>query len=402
MSWPMVRLSDLIAHVPRPVEVQATEIYREIGIRSHGNGIFHKLPISGLELGNKKVFRIEPGDFVLNIVFAWEGAIAIAGSSEEGMIGSHRFPVFRPKTADIDLRYLQYFLHTQEGLELLLRVSPGGAGRNRTLSKESFLEQTIPLPSIREQQHISMLLADIFGKVSDVHRLMLEREMLFSELVDSWISVQMKNGNYPTVRIEELLRAPSLNGLSNYPSDSPPGIPILRISAATSDVTGKVNEEDFRFLNLEESRLERYILRSGDLLACRFNGNLHYVGKFALYTGRTEIRQVYPDKLIRFRFQPIHVMPEFVPLILNSSFMRPQIEAMCATTAGNIGISASQIKSVQMPLPPLHKQQEFVRHAQLLQIHIQSGLEQAKLTKVDVAHLRTAILTHAMHGKLQR
>ena len=48
----------------------------EIGVRSFGRGIFHKEPIDGTALGNKRVFRIEPGDLVLSNVFAWEGAVA--------------------------------------------------------------------------------------------------------------------------------------------------------------------------------------------------------------------------------------------------------------------------------------------------------------------------------------
>ena len=33
---------------------------------------------------------------------------------------------------------------------------------------------------------------------------------------------------------------------------------------------------------------------------------------------------------------------------------------MCATTAGNIGISASELKKVSIPVPPLTEQQRIV------------------------------------------
>lgn len=70
MTWSRVRLGDVLHPVPRPVDVDAATEYREIGIRSHGRGIFHKEPVSGAAIGEKKVFWLEPGDFVLNIVFA--------------------------------------------------------------------------------------------------------------------------------------------------------------------------------------------------------------------------------------------------------------------------------------------------------------------------------------------
>ena len=66
----------MLRHVARPLTVEVDGTYREIGIRSHGKGLFHKAPVTGAAIGDKRVFYVEPGDFVLNIVFAWEGAIA--------------------------------------------------------------------------------------------------------------------------------------------------------------------------------------------------------------------------------------------------------------------------------------------------------------------------------------
>jgi hypothetical protein len=76
-SWPMVPLGEVLQLQRRWVKLHPTETYREIGIRSFGNGIFHKAPIQGSVLGNKRVLRIEPGDLVFNNVFAWEGGCLV-------------------------------------------------------------------------------------------------------------------------------------------------------------------------------------------------------------------------------------------------------------------------------------------------------------------------------------
>ncbi len=39
-------------------------------------------------------FAIEPGDLLFSNVFAWEGAVALAGDAESGLIGSHRFMTY--------------------------------------------------------------------------------------------------------------------------------------------------------------------------------------------------------------------------------------------------------------------------------------------------------------------
>src|SRR5437867_12938542 len=106
MPWPRVRLGDVLDYVSRPLRVVPNEEYREIGIRSHGKGIFHKQRVSGSALGSKRVFFVEPGDFILNIVFAWEGAVAVVSEGEAGMIGSHRFPTFRADERRLDTRFL--------------------------------------------------------------------------------------------------------------------------------------------------------------------------------------------------------------------------------------------------------------------------------------------------------
>src|SRR5205823_11936776 len=70
-----------------PMTGSVRRSYVEIGVRSFGRGIFHKAPVTGASLGNKRVLEIRPGDLVFNNVFAWEGAVALAGPAEAGTIG---------------------------------------------------------------------------------------------------------------------------------------------------------------------------------------------------------------------------------------------------------------------------------------------------------------------------
>jgi type I restriction enzyme, S subunit len=170
-GWPRVRLGDVLRFTPRLVAVDSTRTYREIGIRSHGRGVFHKPPVTGLDIGNKKVFYIEPGDFVLSIVFAWEGAVAVTSEAEAGMIASHRFPTFRPDPARLDVKYVQYWCQTELGRSLLDRVSPGGAGRNRTLNRNAFLNQDVPLPPVAEQQRVVARIEDLTVQINTARAL---------------------------------------------------------------------------------------------------------------------------------------------------------------------------------------------------------------------------------------
>ena len=157
-DWDVYMLGDCLSRVERPVEVKPNELYTQIGIRSHGKGLFYKEPVTGATLGNKAVFWIEPDCFIVNIVFAWEQAIGKTTQSEVGMIGSHRFPMYRPVNDRVDVDYLISYFLTKRGTDILEAASPGGAGRNKTLGQDRFLKSKIVLPPIEEQQKIAAIL----------------------------------------------------------------------------------------------------------------------------------------------------------------------------------------------------------------------------------------------------
>lgn len=59
---------DILERVEVPVNVEPDKEYVQIGIRSHGKGLFYKEPVLGKALGNKQVFWIQPNCFILNVV----------------------------------------------------------------------------------------------------------------------------------------------------------------------------------------------------------------------------------------------------------------------------------------------------------------------------------------------
>lgn len=157
-DWDVHMLGECLSRVEKPVEVKPNKLYTQIGIRSHGKGIFYKEPVTGAALGNKSVFWIEPDCFIVNIVFAWEQAIGKTTQSEVGMIGSHRFPMYRPVNDRVDIDYLISYFLTKRGTDILEAASPGGAGRNKTLGQDRFLKSKITLPPIEEQRKIAAIL----------------------------------------------------------------------------------------------------------------------------------------------------------------------------------------------------------------------------------------------------
>lgn len=135
----------------RSVEIEISKNYPELGIRSFGKGTFHKPALSGSEVGTKKLFRIEANDLLFQIVFAWEGAVAIAQPEDHGRFGSHRFLTCVPQVGIATSSFLCFHFLTEKGLEELGKASPGGAGRNRTLGLKALENIKVPVPLFEKQ-----------------------------------------------------------------------------------------------------------------------------------------------------------------------------------------------------------------------------------------------------------
>lgn len=189
---PRKRLGDVMNEVKRPVDVDATSDYRQIGVRSHGRGVFLKDAVSGNELGSKKVYWVEPGDLVINIVFAWEGAVAVIPSEIVGYCGSHRFPTYRrPDGGDVE--FLRFMFSTKIGVGLLAACSPGGAGRNRTLNRRMLLASEVAIPSPEEQAKVVAELhsmeAAVVANRAEVESLYSTRAALLSAMLNREIEI---------------------------------------------------------------------------------------------------------------------------------------------------------------------------------------------------------------------
>lgn len=175
-DWDCAPFSSVFERVSEPVDVNETSEYQEIGIRSHGKGVFYKEIVDGRSLGNKRVFRCQPGTLVFNIVFAWEQAVAILGPESKGYIASHRFPMYRSMNGRCSESFVLSFFKSPRGKHGLGLASPGGAGRNKTLGQGELRFLFLPLPPIGEQSKISKIIATWDRGIEQLERLITAKE----------------------------------------------------------------------------------------------------------------------------------------------------------------------------------------------------------------------------------
>jgi len=157
-NWKVKLLGDLIEPVSRPVP-KPQNPYLSIGIRSHGKGTFQKTVEQPEKVMMDTLYRIESNDVIVNITFAWEGAIAIVSEQDSGGLVSHRFPTYRFRKTEADIDFFRNLILTKKFVWDLGLISPGGAGRNRVLSQKDFLKLKVFVPSVPVQKEIGEILA---------------------------------------------------------------------------------------------------------------------------------------------------------------------------------------------------------------------------------------------------
>ena len=200
MGAPLTPLSTFLSPELRAIP-KPEGSYKGLGIRSHGKGTFIREVQDPGEVMMDTLYLVRTGDLIVNITFAWEGAIAIAKDSDEGALVSHRFPTFRIDSSIVLPDYLRQVILTKTFVHQLGLVSPGGAGRNRVLNKSAFLRIQIPIPSLQTQAKVAALLGACDREVSLLKDLLSALRRQKSGLAQKLLTGRMRT-KYATTATE--------------------------------------------------------------------------------------------------------------------------------------------------------------------------------------------------------
>ncbi|MCP4474252.1 MAG: restriction endonuclease subunit S [Gammaproteobacteria bacterium] len=148
-----IRFENVVQRMQRTVNLSEHDELVRLGLYNRGRGIFKKPSTDVEEIGDSKFFFVETGDLILSGQFAWEGAVALATSKEEGCVVSHRYPIYRGKK-NVNTEYLFGLFRSDFGDFILNEASRGSAGRNRPLNTWRLGKEKIPIPGVPLQKEV--------------------------------------------------------------------------------------------------------------------------------------------------------------------------------------------------------------------------------------------------------
>lgn len=156
-KWKIQPLENFIKPIVREVPKPSTP-YLGIGLRSHGKGTFLKHDEQPEKNSMDNFYVVRPNDLIVNITFAWEQAIAIVRPEDDGALASHRFPTYTFIEDKGHPDFFRFYILQPRMKFMLQMISPGGAGRNRVMSKSDFIKLEFLLPEYKEQTAIAQVL----------------------------------------------------------------------------------------------------------------------------------------------------------------------------------------------------------------------------------------------------
>ncbi|QKU78948.1 hypothetical protein HPY08_08425 [Vibrio cholerae] len=252
----------------------------------------------------------------------------------------------------VDTEYL--FRCIQSKSEEIVRQGKGATVKGITVDVLKNLQ--IPLPPLETQKQIAAVLEKADQLRKDCKLLEQELNSLAqSVFIDMFGDPVTNPKGWDLKFLSSLGEVKGGLQVTSKRSVNPISVPYLRVANVYRD---HLELEEVKEIQVTDKELKSVLLEKGDVLFVEGHGNANEVGRAAVWNN--EIPQcVHQNHLIRFRPGPA-IRPEFLSAFVNSASGRRQLLQMSKTTSGLNTLSTSNIKSIQVLVPPLQKQDEYL------------------------------------------
>ncbi len=337
----------------------------------------------------KKDQLIKKGDILIAASSGSKSIVGKAGQVEEDVECSFgAFCKIIRCNNFIDNKYLGFYFKSNYYRQTISHLSAGANINN--IRNEHIENLIIPLPPLETQKKIAEVL-DNAGELIDKRKEQIEKLDEFIESV--FLNMFGDPGTNPKGWGEGTIRnlvSEVRYGTSKKADEKQGKYPILRMGNIT--YRGNWNFDDLKYIDLEESELDKYLVQKGDILFNRTNSK-ELVGKSAVY--KEDAPMAYAGYLIRVRTNE-KAVPEYIWGHLNSRYGKLILENMCKNIVGMANINAQELQDIKIPIPPIHLQNQFAEIVE--EVEKQKAKMEASLTEME--NLFNSLMQKAFKGEL--
>lgn len=256
--------------------------------------------------------------------------------------------------------------------------SKGTGSTFKAINKKILSETEVPLPPLDEQRRIAVVLDKVSGLI-DKRREQLDKldELVKARFMEMFGDPVSNPKEWNIIRLSEL--GDCKNGMNFHTDDSGVEIHCLGVGDF-KNLSSITDTAKLPIIALNEMPSDDYLLKNGDIVFVRSNGNKALVGRSVI---------VYPDDTpttfsgfcIRFRIQNSTILPQYLLSVLKTASMRKQ---MTGRGANIQNLNQKILLELQIPVPPLSYQEEYIDFALKVdksKLTIQQSLDKLEVLK---------------------
>jgi type I restriction enzyme S subunit len=293
---------------------------------------------------------VRADDVLVSTVRPNLNGVALVDVAHDGATASTGFCVLRADPGKLDPRYLFQWVKSSIFVDNMVRKATGAS--YPAVSDRIIFDSRLPLPSLSEQRRIAAILDQADTLRAKRREALAQLDHLAQSIfVEMFGDPATNPKGWPVSRIRDLLESASYG--TSERSDTSGKFPVLRMNNITR--TGEMDFTDLKYMDLDDSEYERYLVKTGDVLFNRTN-SAELVGKTAIF--REAESMAYAGYLVRLRTNADN-NAEYLAAFMNTPYTKRVLRGMCKSIIGMANINATEVQGIKIAQPPLALQVQF-------------------------------------------
>jgi type I restriction enzyme, S subunit len=177
-QYKQARIGDFLIKCRNIVNIENNKEYNRVKVKINNNGVVLRDIEKGVNIGTKKQYRANSGQFIISKIDARNGAFGIIPNELDNAIVTNDFPLFDVNTKKINPQFLLLITTTNVFIKFAQSCSSGTTNRQR-MDIDMFLNQKIPLPELEQQNKI---VKDYNNKLNEAKRLIKKAAVIANEI----------------------------------------------------------------------------------------------------------------------------------------------------------------------------------------------------------------------------
>ncbi len=398
-KYDFVKIGSFLKRNKTNINIENNVTYKRVTVKINNNGVYLRDTEKGINIGTKKQFLAQKGNYIISKIDARNGAFGIIPEELNNAIVTNDFPLFYVDGTKINISFLLLITTTREFIKFAQSCSSGTTNRQR-MDINLFLEQKIPLPTLEEQNRIvanynfKLQLAQQQEEQAKTLDSDIER-YLFEELGVEKIEVKKPNSllqfvsytkitEWGTDKIFNLSKIKSsIYEMTSFELNPNYTKSIFRgKSPKYSNNSTKIilNQKCNRWNNIELQHSKTvdeiwlnninkdFLTKEGDIIINSTGEGT--IGRATCITKKNE-GLLYDSHLLLLRINQDLVEPLFFTYLFNSSFGQNQVEGIkSAQTTKQTELGVNNLKKIIFPNMPIEKQKDILNHITSLKTKI--------------------------------